>query len=68
MDTVDKNDLQNNQNVSPKQITRNDSYFDGNTWQLIGYRILSALVNTIKIQSPWVLRILGCSVWCRGGK
>ena len=34
-----------------------DSYFDGNTWQLIGYRILSALVNTITlgIAYPWML-------------
>ena len=33
------------------------SYFDGNTWQLIGYRILSALVNTITlgIAYPWML-------------
>ena len=57
MDTVDKNDLQNNQNVSPKQNARSDSYFDGNTWQLIGYRILSAFVNTITlgIAYPWML-------------
>lgn len=33
------------------------SYFDGSTWQLIGYRILSALVNTITlgIAYPWML-------------
>ena len=33
------------------------SYFDGNTWQLIGYRILSAFVNTITlgIAYPWML-------------
>ncbi len=56
MDTVNNNP-QNNQNVSQKQVTRNDSYFDGNNWQLIGYRILSALVNiiTLGIAYPWML-------------
>lgn len=34
-----------------------ESYFDGSTWQLIGYRILSALVITITlgIAYPWML-------------
>ncbi len=38
-------------------VTREGSYFDGNTWQLIGYRILSTLVNTITlgIAYPWML-------------
>ncbi len=55
MDNV--NNPQNDQSVSQKQVTRSDSYFDGNTWQLIGYRILSALVNTITlgIAYPWML-------------
>lgn len=38
--------------------TGNDeSYFDGSTWQLIGYRVLSALVNaiTLGIAYPWML-------------
>jgi len=34
-----------------------ESYFDGSTWQLIGYRLLSALVNaiTLGIAYPWML-------------
>lgn len=57
MDTVENSKLQNNQNVPPKQNARTDSYFDGNTWQLICYRILSILVNTITlgIAYPWML-------------
>ena len=57
MNTVNSSNLQNNQNSSSKKVMREDSYFDGNTWQLIGYRILSALVNTITlgIAYPWML-------------
>ena len=34
-----------------------ESYFDGNTWQLIGYRLLSFLVCTVTlgIAYPWML-------------
>lgn len=47
MDTVGSSNLQN-QNVS---------YFDGSTWQLIGYRIFSVIVCTITlgIAYPWML-------------
>ena len=39
------------------QSTHEGLYFDGNTWQLIGYRILSALVCaiTLGIAYPWML-------------
>lgn len=40
----------------PAEVTGEDSYFDGNTLQLIGYRILSALVCTVtlSIAYPWM--------------
>lgn len=36
---------------------RQDSYFDGNTWQYIGYHLLSFLVCTLTlgIAYPWML-------------
>lgn len=39
------------------QASGKESYFDGNTWQLIGYRILSALLCgiTLGIAYPWTL-------------
>lgn len=41
----------------PVENTGKESYFDGNTWQLIGYRILSALLCgiTLGIAYPWTL-------------
>ncbi len=40
----------------PTEVTEEDSYFDGNTLQMIGYRILSALVCTVtlSIAYPWM--------------
>ena len=40
-----------------ESITGEGSYFDGNTFQLIGYRILSGLISTITlgIAYPWML-------------
>lgn len=50
MDTVGSGNLQN----------QDISYFDGSTWQLIGYRILSAIVCiiTLGIAYPWMLCVV----------
>ncbi len=42
------------------EIVKKDSYFDGNTFQLIGYRILFSLVCvvTLGIAYPWMLCML----------
>lgn len=47
MDTIGSSNLQN----------QNISYFDGSTWELIGYKILTVIVCTITlgIAYPWML-------------
>lgn len=46
------------ENISPDlSIIKSESYFDGNTFQLIGYRILSFLISTLTLglAYPWML-------------
>lgn len=51
-------------NTAIEPIVQNEpsteSYFDGNTWQLIGYRLLSFLVCTVTlgIAYPWMLCVV----------